>query len=743
MAIMTRVAKRLMLVFYAGVYCGLSVVAMAAAEPPHFTPFDAKGLMGSPKPLPLRTEIAFPKLTFQRPVELTHAGDGSNRLFVVEQRGVIDVFANTPEVKSAQVFLDIHEVVSRDGNEEGLLGLAFHPRYRENGRFYVYYSTRPRASVISEFRVTKDNPDRADRASERVLLKFKQPFGNHNGGSIKFGPDGFLYIGLGDGGAANDPFGNGQNLKTLLGSILRIDVDHRDPGMAYAIPADNPFVGRGGDAARGEIWAYGMRNSWRLSFDRKTGQLWTGDVGQNRYEEVDLIVRGGNYGWNIREGFHPFSTADAAPPSGLTDPLVEYFRQEGVSVTGGLVYRGKRLPGYDGAYFYGDYVSGNVWILRIDAKRRVTENRKVATTGLNIAAFGDDESGEIYVCAFDGHIHRFVVRTDDLEAIAKRFPRKLSATGLFESTAADEPGAAMIPYDVNVPLWSDGAAKRRYFALPRGQSLRFDQRGAWEFPIGSVLIKSFYLPVVSEKSRRRAADTDAPLRRLETRLFVHTADGWHGYTYVWNEAQTDADLLDGAKTVRYQVDSGYSVHPQEWYYPSQSDCMACHTQSAGFVLGPRTRQLNRPCLDNNAVNQIERFQQMGLFTAPLADDVKQLEAYPDWRSRASAPVEKLARAYLDANCAMCHAHDGIVQTPDLRFDTPLSKMRLIDQPAGQGRLGPADSKIIVPGAPLRSELLYRMGRRGPRQMPPLGTNQSDLDAIHILMQWTEALANRH
>jgi glucose/arabinose dehydrogenase len=356
----------------------------------------------------LEAERVFPKLRFERPLEFTYAPDGSQRVFVVEQHGVIHVFENRNDVEKTTVFLDIHEVVSREGNEEGLLGLAFHPKYPDNGEFFVYYSTKPRASVISRFRVSKDDPARAVRESEEELMRIEQPYSNHNGGSMKFGPDGYLYIGLGDGGAGGDPHGHGQNLGTLLGSMLRIDVDHKDPGKAYAIPNDNPFVRRPG--ARGEIWAYGLRNVWRLSFDRKTGDLWVGDVGQDRYEEVDRIVRGGNYGWKLREGLHPFDPQARQTGSKLIDPLAEYGRSEGASVTGGVVYRGARLPEYEGAYFYGDFVSGNVWILRFDG-RKVTENRKVASTGLPISAFGEDAQGELYFTAFDGHLYQFRQRT--------------------------------------------------------------------------------------------------------------------------------------------------------------------------------------------------------------------------------------------------------------------------------------------------------------------------------------------
>lgn len=757
--------------------CGSATAGDAADNPPSpgtFYGVDTGRLMGSPDPFPLEVERAFPRLRFDRPLEITHAGDGSGRVFVVEQAGVIHVFPNRPDVDRTTVFLDIRDVVSRDHNEEGLLGLAFHPRFKENGEFFVYYSTRPRASIVSRFRVSADDPNRADRNSEEILMHIPQPFGNHNGGSMEFGPDGYLYIGLGDGGSANDPYGAGQDLKTLLGKILRIDVDRRDPGLAYAIPKDNPFAGRK-DGTRGEIWAYGLRNVWRLAFDRVTGDLFAGDVGQNRYEEIDLIVRGGNYGWKIREGFHPFEPN--APQTGdvLIDPLVEYFRHEGLSVTGGRVYRGSRLPEFYGAYFYADYVTGNVWILRLDDKKQVVENRKVARTGLNISAFGEDEGSELYFTAFDGYVYRLRKRAGDLAAIAAAFPRKLSETGLFRDTPGLVPTEGLLPYDVNVPLWSDGAMKQRYLALPHGRRIKFSEKGPWEFPEGTVLVKTFFVPASPEAARRPPrAVSSAELadvrrwRRLETRLLIHNAEGWQGYTYVWNDAQSDAELLDGAKTVEVQVATGDRPETLVWYFPSRSDCMACHTPAAGFVLGLNTRQLNRPGVpgttlagdlsrESRAVpphagseaprttqgasarpNQIALWRELGVFADPPQGTPEAWEAYPDWfgASRATAAArQELVRAYLDANCAMCHVPNGIVGRPDFRFHTPLERAELIGVNPGQGRIGPDHSKLVRPGDPTGSELWHRLRTRGPRQMPPLASNRVDQQAVALVEQW--------
>ncbi|MHC5022772.1 MAG: PQQ-dependent sugar dehydrogenase [Planctomycetota bacterium] len=342
---------------------------------------------------------AFPRLSFARPVYLTHAGDDSGRLFVLEQDGRIRVFEAKPDVEAAGVFLDIKERVYRGHNEEGLLALAFHPRFRENRQFYVYYSaSRPRRGVLSRFTVSADDPDRADPATEQVILEVDQPWGNHNGSTVLFGPDGYLYMSLGDGGAANDPQNNGQNLSTLLGTIVRIDVDRADPGRAYAIPPDNPFVDR--DGARPEIWAWGLRNVWRMSFDPETGDLWAGEVGQNRWEEICLITRGGNYGWRIREGTHGFT--DETTTETLIDPVVEYSHSEGLSVTGGHVYRGTRLRRLAGAYVYADYVSGNIWALRYE-DGQVTAQRQIAKTRPRkyISSFGEGPDGELYVCAFN------------------------------------------------------------------------------------------------------------------------------------------------------------------------------------------------------------------------------------------------------------------------------------------------------------------------------------------------------
>lgn len=343
-------------------------------------------------------------------VHLTYPEDGTNRLFLVLQPGRIIVFPNNDETTPQLTFLDISARVSTKGNEEGLLGLAFDPEYSTNGFFYVYYSAdSPRRSVISRFSVSEKNPNQADPTTELIILEIPQPFKNHNGGHLVFGPDGYLYVGLGDGGSAGDPHGNSQNLATLLGSIIRIDVALAGSELPYRIPSDNPFVGHG-DNAREEIWAYGLRNPWRFNFDSVTGHLWAGDVGQNKYEEVNIIQPGLNYGWNILEGLHCYqSSKESCEHENFEPPIIEYSQKSnGCSVTGGFVYRGSHLTYLSGAYIYGDFCSGKIWALRYDGAR-VTEHLKLADSGTSISAFGEDQHGEIFILSFDKKIYKMEI----------------------------------------------------------------------------------------------------------------------------------------------------------------------------------------------------------------------------------------------------------------------------------------------------------------------------------------------
>jgi glucose/arabinose dehydrogenase len=347
-------------------------------------PFDEDGNVNQPMRI---LELTFPK--------------GDKRLFAADQQGWIFVFENRPDVEQAGLFLDlskkVHQWFAKGANEQGLLGLAFHPNFAKNGEFFVSYNQRDTfRSIISRFRVSKDDLNKADPDSEEVLVDIEQPFQNHNGGAIEFGPDGFLYIAFGDGGLRNDPLANGQNRSQLLGSILRIDVDNPSQGMNYGIPVDNPFINS--PNIRPEIFAYGFRNPWRIAFDRATGRLWCGDVGQELWEEVDVVTKGGNYGWSQREGMHTFGNRNAVDGVGaFVDPVWEYDHSVGKSITGGRVYRSDRVPQLHGKYIYADYIRGSVWALSYnDATGQVTRNEQLIAAGIPVLAFGEDQAGEVY-----------------------------------------------------------------------------------------------------------------------------------------------------------------------------------------------------------------------------------------------------------------------------------------------------------------------------------------------------------
>lgn len=388
-------------------------------------------LSAAPSLPTLDLTVAFPDLKFDRPLWMEEAPDESKRMIVMQQDGKIFLLSPTRKVEDMKVFLDITGRKPLVQNEEGLLAFAFHPQFKSNGLFYIYYSQQaPKRSVLSEMRVSREDANKADPATERIILEIPQPYWNHNGGTVLFGHDGYLYLSLGDGGALNDPHLLRQSGHFLLGKIVRLDVNSRTGNLPYGIPKDNPFVGKDKqgnlktdpfdtqpEGVRPEIWAYGLRNVWRMSFDRQTGELWAADVGQDKWEEIDLITKGGNYGWSAREGFHEFKSQKVQGKP--LDPVIEYphntsFSSEckfpdhspGVSVTGGYVYRGKKLPSLQGVYVYADFTMGTIWGLRYENGQVTTHGELVKPNPLHaVGSFAEDRDGELYVLLFDGKIY--------------------------------------------------------------------------------------------------------------------------------------------------------------------------------------------------------------------------------------------------------------------------------------------------------------------------------------------------
>ena len=675
-----------------------------------------------PQPGTLKLVRSFPKLTFARPIFLVAPPDQSDRIFVVEQGGKVLVFPNDDNVATTKLFLDVSAKVSRVGNEEGLLGLAFDPAYKSNGYFYIHYVTpTPRYMVVSRFTVSASNPDAADPASEKILLRESDPYSNHNGGWIDFGPDNKLYVTFGDGGSGGDPLLNGQNMNTVLAKILRIDPHTTTGALPYGIPRDNPFVGR--PNTREEIWCLGMRNPWRCSFDRSTGELWCGDVGQGAREEVDLIRKGGNFAWNVYEGNAVYRNPNNLPPSQFDMPVIDYDTTQGRCVIGGYVYRGSKWPQLRGLYFYGDYTSGRIWAMLAPGGKFVSST--LVGTLASICSFGEDQGGELFLVSLSGGIWRLEPNT----VTTPPFPERLSETGLFEDTATLREAPGLLAYELNHALWSDHAEKRRWLGMPAGGKIGFAATAAWTLPKGSVLVKHFEMQM-------RLGDP-ASTKRLETRVLVHEAHGWAGYTYRWNSQQTDALLIDGRESESLVVrdQNNTVVRTQNWSYPSRTDCLQCHTEAEGRVLGPRTRQLNRDvALGQWRGNQLELWNQMGLFDRDIGSS-QQYEQYAAVDD-SKRPLRERARAYLAVNCALCHQKNGTAPTGiDLRYDVPDAQMNAFDVRPTAGDLGLIDAHVIKTDVRESSVLWERMRRLDQHRMPVLGSNVVDPQGVALLGAW--------
>jgi len=662
-------------------------------------------------------------IAFNQPIYMTQAPGDDNQWFVVERQGKVRAFAR--DATANNQVRDFASVTVNASGEGGLLGMAFHPAWPNTKEVYLSYTRTPAGgdpapvcstpmasvliSVISRF---KSNTGMQVDTPPDEILKVGQPFTNHKGGMIDFGLDGLLYFGLGDGGSGDDPCGSGQNLGSLLGKILRLDVNAA--AGTYKSPTDNPFAGTSG--ARPEIWSYGHRNPFRWHFDRTSGDLWVGDVGQNTWEEIDHVVKGGNYGWNTCEGLHRRgSTTALCNTPGLSDPVVEHPRSEAQSITGGAVYRGTAMPSLVGTYIYGDYITGTIWALTYDADNKPTPKVISSVAGSTLVAFGQDNDGEIYTVQISGVISKLVPSGAQP---ADDFPQLLSQTGCVDPHDPTKPAAGLIPYDVNSPLWSDGAEKQRYLAIPDGATITINPDQDWDLPIGSVAMKTFS---VDDK-------------RVETRLFMrHDDGGWAGYTYEWNANGKDATLLTGSKLKSISA-------AETWAYPSRTQCIQCHSKAAGGTIGLETAQLNRDGVypsTNRRSNQLATLDHIGMFSAPLAQapaDAPRLPA-PDGKD----PIEARARSYLHANCSHCHRPMGGGQgTMDLRYTETLKDTATCNADNTQGTVGTA-TKLVAPGAPQSSILSLRLHATDNKRMPPVAVSVTDPLGIQVIDDWIKSL----
>ena len=697
---------------------------------------------GSPEPPdPYQLVRTYPKVSFDEGLELTPI-PGQRAWVVAERKGKLFAFDADPATGKKTLMLDIGHTV---------YGAVLHPDFQKNG--YLYLSEVPHGDkeTADGSRVVRYTvPDRstllADPKSAKVILTWKN--GGHNGGCLRFGPDGYLYLSTGDGSGIADSLETGQDIRDLLGSILRIDVNQEDAGKPYRVPADNPFVNTPG--ARPEVYAYGLRQSWKFGFDPATGELWAGEIGQDLWEMVLKVEKGGNYGWSILEGTHPFRPERKRGPTPILKPIVEHDHANFRSITGGFVYRGKKLPELVGAYIYGDYDTGRVWMLRHDARTgQVSDHRQLTDTTLRIVAWGQDADGEVYALDFvSGGIFHLVPAPKQPEPTAP-FPRKLSETGLFSSTKDLTPAPGLIPYSVNAELWSDGASKERYIAIPGDAKIEYETMTypqpapgslpGWRFPNGTVLVKSFSLETEPGKSRR-----------LETRLLVAERVGgteeygdqvWNGYTYIWNDEQTDAELADAKGVDRtFPVKSAKGERQQAWHFPSRTECTMCHTVTAKYALGVNTLQMNR---DHNyggvIANQLATLEHLGIFDRKLPAPPEKLAKMASPRD-PHASLDDRARAYLHANCSHCHRKWGGGNADfQLLATLPLKETGTWDVKPAHGTFELNDPRILVAGHPDRSLMSFRMGRLGLGRMPHIASNVVDEDGVKLIRDWITQL----
>jgi putative heme-binding domain-containing protein len=696
--------------------------ALFAAER---APWTASRVHGSPEPpAPYRVERAFPKLTFAAPLDAVTI-PGTDRLVIVEQRGRLFSIPNDESCERADLFGDLKQF---DREAVECYGIAFHPQFAENRFVFVWINldlhgkpNREEGTRIVRFRVVAESPPRLDLASGQTVFTWLS--GGHNGGNLRFGPDGMLYISTGDAGTPDppDPLATGQDISDVLSSVLRIDVDRPDAGKPYGIPQDNPFIAMPG--ARGEVWAYGFRNPWRLSFDPKTGALWVGDVGWELWEMIYRVERGGNYGWSITEGSRQDVRADRARgPTPILSPVVAHSHEEAASITGGEVYYGKRLPELTGSYIYGDWQLGTFWALRDGAVRELCKSTLLPV------GFGVTAEAELLICdQVGGGLWRLARNPD--AGKPSQFPRKLSETGLFSDVAKQTPAPGVLPYAVNAERWADHATGERWIAIPSSENVSIAKKdlgvmaaGRWVFPNDSVFAKTYSL----EMER----GIPASRRRIETQLLHYDGQQWAAYSYRWNDAQTDAELIPSrGADATYEVkdaDSPGGARWQAWRYFSRAECLRCHNMRENFAPGFSTFQLDRTTSDAPG-NQLDLLQQLGL--APVRSKLS--DAYGD---RAS--VEFHARSYLHANCATCHRQHGGGAVPSwMNIDAPLAGSRLIDSKPVQGDLGLPEARVIAAGDPFRSVLLYRMATAGRGHMPYLGGKLVDDRGVVLVRDW--------
>lgn len=726
-------------------------------------PWTTSRVVGSPEPpLPFKTERIWPAISFEHPVFLA-VQPHAHRMFVGEQAGKVWSFAMRDDVAEKHLVFDTKASITYppDTSFDALYGCAFDPEFATNRFIYLCYVLKPKpndilpeGSRVSRFVLSDTDPPTIDPQSETILLTYRA--GGHNGGCLEFGPDGCLYISTGDGAGPNPPdqLRTGQDCSDFLSSILRIDVRGATAEKPYQVPADNPFLDRPG--VKPEIWAYGFRNPWKMTFDRETGDLWVGDVGWDQWELVQHVTKGANFGWAAFEGRQPILPDVDTGPSPVLPPTIALPHSIAASVTGGYVYRGRKYPEIVGQYLFGDWETKRIWAVDHDASGQPVM-RDLADSGLQIVAFGQDADGEIYVADYgQGVIHALVRNRHASEAVP--FPQKLSETGIFADVQLQSPNPGVLPFEINQPMWSDFATAQRWIAIPGSDLVIWHPQDRaipgsmfsrqHDFPEGTVLVKTLSLEMT-------AGDPQST-KKIETQLLHFDGVNWLGYSYAWNDDQTDAVLVpsDGQQRTLRIVDPEWSggERVQRWSFASRTQCLSCHTPWAQHALAFQPHQLQRPVIqDGQEVSQLKWLEDHGYYQRvnnqqktlePLSEqqlkDLKPLARADD----PTATVHDLARSYLHVHCSHCHRFNGGgAGSFELLSKLTDEQLLVIDTPPRQGNLGIDDALIVTPGDPAHSLLYVRMGKFGRGHMPHLGTEFVDEQGLGWIEGWIRGLAS--
>ncbi len=675
---------------------------------------------GSPEaPKPYVPEQVFTQITLNDALEMISV-PGAHRFVAVEKNGKIWSFKDSPDTAAKDLLIDLkpdHPLLQH------AYGIAFHPQWQKNGYVFLTYAYGDKVldgTKLSRFKLTQQEPPVLDPKSEAVLLTWQS--GGHNGASIQFGPDGMLYISTGDATAPSPPdsLKTGQDLSDLLSSILRIDVDHAENGKAYAIPKDNPFLKT--PKAMPEIYAFGFRNPWKISFDQK-GRLWCGDVGWELWEMIHLVPKGGNHGWSAMEASQPIMP-ETKGPGDIIPPVAAHPHTEAASITGGYVYHGSRFPELRDAYIYGDYETGKIWALWHDGTQ-VTRREEIADTPHKIATFGLSDDGELYWMNWEKDTRIYRLSKNPAVGKPSQFPRKLSQTGLFTDTAAQTPAAGVLPFEIAEPMWQDGAKAQRFVALSEGKSIQTTVSGPAdkpnykvEWPADSVLARTI---TVGQPSRLSdATGTVAlPARKIETQVLHFDGETWNGYSYRWNDQGTDAELVgvDGEEFI---------IDKQPWRIHGRAECARCHNNWSGFALGFQPDQLV-------SISGKKPEEAAALCNGPFFERLKNrlVSSHDD-----KAELESKARAWLHANCAHCHRrHGGGSVQLMVNADLPTAETLMQNEKPVRGDLALTDARVISPGKPEQSVLLARIARSGNGHMPMIGAREVDPNGFRLLWDW--------